>query len=107
MQKGASRPLHKASKLLHQSYNTMTVNTFQEASQKVNTLNNRPDNDVLLRLYALFKQATEGDVKESRPGGFDFKGNAKWDAWKKLEGTGQEQAQAGYVALVNELLAND
>ncbi|GAB3200408.1 acyl-CoA-binding protein [Pontibacter aydingkolensis] len=76
---------------------------FESAVERSKSLTERPSNDVLLQLYALFKQATEGDVNTERPGGFDFKNIAKWDAWKKQEGKSSEEARAEYVALVNRL----
>ncbi|NLR94236.1 MULTISPECIES: acyl-CoA-binding protein [Flammeovirga] len=81
----------------------MASEAFKDAQVRVNQLSERPSNDDLLKLYALFKQATEGDVNTERPGGFDFKGNAKWDAWKKIEGTSAEEAESQYVVLVNQL----
>jgi diazepam-binding inhibitor (GABA receptor modulating acyl-CoA-binding protein) len=80
-----------------------TQQEFEQAVERSKQLTERPSNDVLLRLYSLFKQATEGNVNTERPGGFDFKNIAKWDAWKKLEGKSQEEARAAYVQLVNEL----
>ncbi|MBB6610948.1 acyl-CoA-binding protein [Pontibacter sp. Tf4] len=80
-----------------------TQQEFEAAAERSKTLTERPSNDVLLKLYALYKQGSEGDVNTERPGGFDFKNIAKWDAWKKLEGKSQEEARAEYVAFVNEL----
>ncbi|MCS6832722.1 MAG: acyl-CoA-binding protein [Flammeovirgaceae bacterium] len=80
---------------------------FEAAAQKVNQLKRKPSNEILLKLYSLYKQAKEGDVKGTRPGGFDFTGNAKWDAWNKLKGMSSEEAQKQYIALVEELLAKD
>lgn len=82
-----------------------TQQEFESAVERSKTLTERPSNDVLLKLYGLFKQATEGDVNTPRPGGFDFKNIAKWDAWKKQEGKSQDEARAEYVAFVNELTA--
>jgi len=76
---------------------------FETASTDVNNLSSRPSNDELLQLYALYKQATIGDVTGSRPGGFDFKGAAKFDAWSKIKGTSSEEAMTAYIALVNNL----
>ncbi len=76
---------------------------FQTAAENVKSLTKRPDNGSLLSLYALFKQATEGDVKGSRPGMLDLKGRAKFDAWTKQKGTPAEKAMNQYVALVREL----
>ena len=80
-----------------------TQQEFDQAVERSQQLTERPSNDVLLRLYSLYKQATEGNVNTERPGGFDFKNIAKWDAWKKLEGKSQEEARAEYVQLVNQL----
>jgi len=78
---------------------------FKQASEKVHTLDKRPSNDRLLELYGLFKQATEGDVKGERPGGFDFKAIAKYDTWANLKGMSQDDAKKAYIDLVNTLLA--
>lgn len=80
-----------------------TQEEFESAVAKSKTLSDRPSNDVLLKLYGLYKQGSEGDVNTERPGGFDFKNIAKWDAWKKQEGKSQEQAREEYVQYVNEL----
>jgi diazepam-binding inhibitor (GABA receptor modulator, acyl-CoA-binding protein) len=76
---------------------------FAQAQSDVKSLAQRPDNDVLLKLYALYKQGAAGDVTGNRPGMVDFVGRAKYDAWKALEGTSQEDAQRQYVALVRDL----
>ncbi|KRA51238.1 acyl-CoA-binding protein [Pseudoxanthomonas sp. Root65] len=80
-------------------------NAFEQASKDIQTLSERPDNDTLLRLYGLYKQGAEGDVKGDKPGFFDFVGTAKYEAWAKLKGTAQEDAQKKYVDLVKKLLA--
>ncbi|GHA76571.1 acyl-CoA-binding protein [Pontibacter akesuensis] len=80
-----------------------TQEEFESAVAKSKTLTERPSNDVLLKLYGLYKQASEGDVNTERPGGFDFKNIAKWDAWKNQQGKSQEQAREEYVQYVNEL----
>lgn len=80
-----------------------TQDEFNSAVERSKTLSNRPANDVLLQLYALYKQATEGDVNTPRPGGFDFKNIAKWDAWKGQEGKSHDKARQEYVQLVNQL----
>ncbi|GAA4440838.1 acyl-CoA-binding protein [Pontibacter saemangeumensis] len=76
---------------------------FENAVERSKTLAERPGNDVLLQLYGLYKQATDGDVSTERPGGFDFKNIAKWDAWKAQEGKSPEAARAEYVQLVDKL----
>ncbi|OJT20928.1 acyl-CoA-binding protein [Archangium sp. Cb G35] len=77
---------------------------FRSAQERVKTLKTRPSNDTLLELYALFKQATEGDVQGKRPGMLDVKGRAKYDAWTGRKGLGKEAAMQQYVALVERLL---
>ncbi|MEV4138326.1 acyl-CoA-binding protein [Dactylosporangium sp. NPDC049742] len=76
---------------------------FEQAQIDVKQLDQRPGNDVLLRLYALYKQGTHGDATGKRPGVFDMVGRAKYDAWQALAGTAQEDAQRQYVALVADL----
>jgi acyl-CoA-binding protein len=76
---------------------------FEQAAKDIKDLSERPDNDTLLRLYALYKQGAEGDVNGPKPGFFDFVGTAKYEAWAKLKGTSQEDAQKKYVALVKKL----
>ena len=78
---------------------------FEKAALDVKKLAERPDNDTMLRLYALYKQGSEGDVKGDRPGFLDFVGAAKYEAWEKLQGTSSEQAMKKYVALVQQLLS--
>jgi acyl-CoA-binding protein len=77
---------------------------FEKAATDVKSLTERPDNDTMLRLYALYKQGSEGDVKGPKPGFFDFVGSAKYEAWEKLQGTSQEQAMKKYVDLVKKLV---
>lgn len=76
---------------------------FEQAKQDVQGLSERPDNDTLLRLYALYKQGSEGDVSGGKPGFFDFVGTAKYEAWAKLEGMDRDEAKKKYVDLVKKL----
>ena len=76
---------------------------FATAQAQIKTLTVRPSNDTLLELYALFKQATEGDCTGKRPGMLDLKGRAKFDAWAGRKGTAREAAMTAYVALVKRL----
>jgi diazepam-binding inhibitor (GABA receptor modulator, acyl-CoA-binding protein) len=76
---------------------------FEQAQIDAKALAQRPSNDVLLKLYALYKQGTQGDAGGDRPGMLDVVGRAKYDAWKTLAGTAQGDAQQQYVALVREL----
>ncbi len=78
-------------------------NSFEQAAKDIKSLAERPDNDTLLRLYALFKQGSEGDVSGDKPGFFDFVGTAKYEAWAKLKGTAQDDAKKKYVDLVKKL----
>lgn len=79
------------------------IDEFNAAVARSKELTKRPSNEELLDLYALFKQATEGDVAGERPGGFDFKAIAKFDAWTSRKGTSKEQAMQQYVDLVTKL----
>ena len=78
-------------------------NSFEQAAKDIQSLAERPDNDTLLRLYALFKQGSEGDVNGDKPGFFDFVGTAKYEAWARLKGTQRADAQQKYVDLVKKL----
>ncbi len=69
----------------------------------MNKLSRRPSDCQLLELYGLYKQATLGDITGTRPGTFDFKGRAKWDAWKQRDGLSREEAMRQYVDLVERL----
>jgi len=82
----------------------MATDAFAEAQERVKTLKSRPSNTELLELYGLFKQATEGDVKGSRPGMLDLKGRAKFDAWTSRKGVAPAEARTRYVALVEGLV---
>jgi diazepam-binding inhibitor (GABA receptor modulating acyl-CoA-binding protein) len=76
---------------------------FQAAAAAAKQTKKRPDNPTLLKLYSYYKQATEGDVKGDRPGGFDFVGGAKHDAWGKLKGMSAEDAMTNYIKQVEKL----
>jgi acyl-CoA-binding protein len=76
---------------------------FEAAAVAAKQTKKRPDNATLLKLYAYYKQGTDGDVKGDRPGGFDFVGGAKHDAWAKLEGMSKDEAMTNYVKQVERL----
>ena len=76
---------------------------FAQAQADVNNLPSRPDNNTMLKLYALYKQATKGDVTGERPGGFDFVAAAKYDAWSEVKGTAANDAMQKYIDLVASL----
>jgi acyl-CoA-binding protein len=76
---------------------------FEAAVAASKNLPERPDNATLLKLYALYKQATSGDVEGKRPGFTDMVGRAKWDAWSEIKGISANDAMKQYVALIDDL----
>jgi len=78
---------------------------FEAAAQEVQQLPKRPENDVLLKLYALYKQATEGDVTGGKPGLFPVDARLKYDARSRIKGTSSEAAMQQYIELVEQLKA--
>jgi diazepam-binding inhibitor (GABA receptor modulator, acyl-CoA-binding protein) len=76
---------------------------FETAAQEAQRLSKKPDNTTLLRLYALYKQATAGNATGKRPGMADFVGRAKFDAWSRLRNYPKDKAMQDYVALVEKL----
>ena len=76
---------------------------FKSATERVTQLSKRPPNDIMLQLYALYKQGNQGDVTGERPGFADFEGRAKFDSWNKLQGKSFEDAKQEYISLVKKL----
>lgn len=76
---------------------------FEAAVAQSKDLPDRPDNATLLKIYALYKQASEGDNAATKPGMSDLVGRAKWDAWNKLKGTAQDDAKQQYIDLIASL----
>lgn len=76
---------------------------FDQASAESKKLPEKPSDDNLLKIYALFKQSTIGDVTGERPGIFDFVAGAKYDAWEEVKGKSQDEAMQEYVDLINKL----
>ena len=76
---------------------------FAQAQDDVKQLAERPSNMTLLRLYALYKQGSEGDAHGDKPGMTDIVGRYKYEAWESLKGTTQEDAMEKYIALVEDL----
>jgi acyl-CoA-binding protein len=76
---------------------------FDDAAAAILKAKKDPGNDMKLRLYANFKQATEGDVKGEKPGFTDFVNRAKYEAWAKLKGTAPEEAMKAYIKLVERV----
>ena len=77
--------------------------TFEKAVAESKSLPEKPDNMTLLKIYALYKQASSGDVEGKRPGFTDMVGRAKWDAWNALKGKSQEDAMQQYIDLIASL----
>ena len=76
---------------------------FEAATTAAKQTKKKPDNATLLKLYSFYKQATDGDVAGARPGGFDFVGGAKYDAWMKLKGMSADEAMQSYIKQVERL----
>jgi acyl-CoA-binding protein len=76
---------------------------FDAAMAESKNLPERPDNMTLLKLYALYKQGSAGDVQDKRPGFTDMVGRAKWDAWNELKGTSADDAMQQYIDLIESL----
>lgn len=77
--------------------------SFEAAVAASKNLSERPDNSTLLQIYALYKQATAGDVEGKRPGFTDMVGRAKYDAWAAVKGTGKDDAMQRYIDLIESL----
>ncbi len=82
----------------------MKPTTLEEAVAFTQKFTTRPSNEELLKLYGLYKQATEGDNEGERPGGFDFKAAAKYNSWLSLKGKSKSEATELYLELVEELI---
>ncbi|VWX60447.1 Acyl-CoA-binding protein ACBP [Burkholderiales bacterium 8X] len=76
---------------------------FEAAQSNAKQLAERPDNPTLLKIYGLFKQATEGDNTEKKPSFSDFVARAKWDAWTANKGLGNDEAKQKYIDLIESL----
>lgn len=77
--------------------------TFEQAVADSKNLPEKPDNQTLLQIYSLYKQATAGDVEGKKPGFGDMVGRAKWDAWNALKGKSADEAMQEYVDLIEGL----
>ena len=76
---------------------------FEQAVADSKQLPEKPDNMTLLKIYALYKQASSGDVDGKRPGFTDMVGRAKWDAWNELKGQSGDDARQAYIDLIESL----
>lgn len=81
----------------------MKADNLEQAFALTKKFTSKPGNEDLLKLYSLYKQATEGDNNEERPSGFDFVAAAKYNAWANLKGVSRDEATQAYVDLVNTL----
>jgi diazepam-binding inhibitor (GABA receptor modulating acyl-CoA-binding protein) len=88
---------------IHQETSMTLQAQFEQAVADSKNLPERPDNMTLLKIYALYKQASEGDATGERPGMTDMVGRFKWDAWDALKGTSKEDAMQHYVDLITDL----
>lgn len=76
---------------------------FEQAVADSKTLSQKPSTETLLKLYSLYKQATEGDVNVEAPGAFDFVAKAKYEAWTSLKGKTKDEAKKEYIDLIHKL----
>ena len=80
---------------------------FADARKKVEELYTRLDNKTIRKVYAYYKQATEGDISGKRPSALRFRDRVKFDAWSSISGMSREDAKSAYIDLVNNLVLND
>ena len=80
---------------------------FADARKKVEELYTRMDNKTIRKVYAYYKQATEGDISGKRPSALRFRDRVKFDAWSSICGMSREDARSAYIDLVNNLDLND
>ena len=103
--KSSSETQGRINQLIYYNVETMELKElFEKATADSKKLNEKPDNNTLLQLYSLYKQATEGDVNSEPPSNpFDFVNKAKHQAWSDLKGKTKEEAMQLYVSLVEKL----
>ena len=80
---------------------------FYDATQRVEQLYTRMDNKTVRKVYAYYKQATQGDVSGRRPSAIRFRDRIKFDAWSSISGMSKEDAMTAYIDLVNNLTLED
>ena len=76
---------------------------FEQSVTESKQLPEKPSNDVLLKIYSLYKQSTQGDVSGEKPNGFDFVNLAKYNAWESQKGKTSEESMHEYIDLINSL----
>jgi Delta3-Delta2-enoyl-CoA isomerase len=97
----------KFNRLFHVSSFNLVTKEFEEAKANLGTLKEDPGNDVKLKLYGLFKQATIGPCNTPKPGMMDFVGKAKWTAWQQLGSMTKEAAENEYIQVVKSLIKTE
>ncbi|XP_059178229.1 enoyl-CoA delta isomerase 2-like [Physella acuta] len=98
-----SRLIHTTSSCLRPAHDK----DFEKAKERLNKLKEEPGNDVKLKIYGLFKQATQGKCNVPKPGMMDLVGKAKWSAWNELGSMSQDDAQKAYINLVDQLAKDE
>uniref|UniRef100_A0A3B3R2F4 Acyl-CoA binding domain containing 7 n=1 Tax=Paramormyrops kingsleyae TaxID=1676925 RepID=A0A3B3R2F4_9TELE len=86
--------------------NTITLKAeFEKLAEDVKNVKTRPEDQELLDMYGLYKQATVGDINTEKPGLLDFKGKAKWEAWSSRTGMSKDDAMTAYIAIAKDVIA--
>ena len=85
----------------------MSNEDFARAVNKVEEMYTRMDNATIRKLYAYYKQATEGDISGKRPSALRLRNRIKFDAWSSISGMSKDEAKSAYIELVNNLELND
>ena len=103
-----ARPFHSVISVRDLSSQSGSLESkFHDMKGKVSSLKNDPGNEVKLKMYALFKQSTEGDNSAPKPSALNFVAKAKWDAWNNLKSLNKDDAMSEYIKIVQELVSTD
>lgn len=81
---------------LEQKFNEM-VTAVRDA-----TINFSPNNTQKLKLYAFYKQATQGNISGECPSVIHMVERAKWQAWNAIKNMSKEQAMESYLKVFTE-----
>ena len=76
---------------------------FEKAVAESKQLPEKPDNQTLLAIYGLYKQASEGEPTGKRPGFTDMVGRMKFDAWAAIKDKSSDEAMQEYIDLIESL----
>ena len=82
---------------------TMSDQKYLDACNKIESSYKRLDNTTIRKVYAYFKQATEGDVSGKRPGILRVRARIKFNSWSSISGISREDAKKAYIELANNL----